>query len=232
MDFTPASPGSLLAFAAILAAVLAAMLLAVQATWRSIRITVVAGTGLGAGLGLLSAVVATGRLTSLPLGGLPFFFGSILLVASALALAPAGARMAAAVPVGALVGFQAFRLPLELVLHAWARQGVVPGTMTWTGANWDVISGVLALVCAPFAHRHAAVPRLFNIVGFALLLNVIGTAVRSSPLPFGWDVQPKLLLAYQLPYALIGPVCVGGALFGHLVLTRALWRKPSAPAAT
>lgn len=227
MEFTPASPGSLLAFSAVLLAVIGAMLLAVHVTWRSIRITVAAGAGIGAWLGLLSAVVASGRLTSLPLNGLPFFFGSILLVVTTLALAPVGARMAAAIPVTALVGFQAFRLPLELVLHSWARQGVVPETMTWSGANWDIISGALALVCAPFAHRHPAVPRLFNIVGFALLLNVIGTAVKSSPLPFGWDVQPKLLLAYHLPYALIGPVCVGGALFGHLVLTRALWRRSS-----
>lgn len=230
MEFTPASPASLLAFATVVMAVLYALLLAVHVTWRSRRTTVIAGVGLGSWLGLLSALVASGRLASLPLNGLPFFFGSIFVVAATLALSPVGARMAASIPLAALVGFQGFRLPLEFVLHAWVRQGVIPETMTWSGTNWDVISGALALVCAPFVHRHPAVPRLFNIVGFALLLNVIGTAVKSSPLPFGWDVQPKLLLAFHLPYALIGPVCVGGALFGHLVLTRALWtHRPARP---
>ena len=63
-----------------------------------------------------------------------------------------------------------------------------------------------------------------NLVGFALLLNVMRVAVLAAPVPFGWGQQPPLLLAFHLPYALIGPVCVGGALFGHIVLTRALLR--------
>ena len=36
------------------------------------------------------------------------------------------------------------------------------------------------------------------------------------------DLEPPLLLALHLPYMLIGPVCVGGALLGHIVLTRRL----------
>ena len=56
----------------------------------------------------------------------------------------------------------------------------------------------------------------------------LAVALLSSPVPFGWGQQPSLLLAFHEPYALIGPVCVGGALFGHIVLTRALWRKQGA----
>lgn len=227
MNFTPASAGSLLAFAAILLAVLYALLLAVHVTYRSFKVTALAGVLLGTWLGIQSALVASGRMTSLPLNGLPFFFVPVIVIWSGLALSPVGARLAATLPLAALVGFQAFRLPLELVLHAWFKQGTIPETMTWSGQNWDIISGTLALICAPFAHRHPAVPRLFNIVGLALLLNVMGTAIKSSPVPFGWNIEPKLLLAFHLPYALIGPVCVGGALFGHLVLTRALWSEPA-----
>lgn len=223
--FVPASAGSLLAFAAILLAVLYALLLAVHVTYRSFKITALTGVLLGVWLGIQSALVASGRMASLPFNGLPFFFGPVLVIWSGLALSPVGARLAATIPLAALVGFQAFRLPLELVLHAWFRQGTIPETMTWSGQNWDIVSGALALICAPFAHRHPAVPRLFNIIGLALLLNVMGTAIKSSPVPFGWNIEPKLLLAYHLPYALIGPVCIGGALFGHLVLTRALWGR-------
>jgi len=62
------------------------------------------------------------------------------------------------------------------------------------------------------------------VVGLVLLANVMRVAVLSSPVSFGWPVTPKLELIYHLPYALIIPVCVGGALIGHIALTRALFR--------
>ena len=98
-------------------------------------------------------------------------------------------------------------------------------TMTWEGSNLDVITGVLALLCAPLAGRWRGAAWLANAVGLVLLVNVIRVVVLSSPLPFAWpDVSPRLQLGMYLPYALIAPVCVGGALAGHVVLTRALLR--------
>jgi hypothetical protein len=223
MEFHPASAGSVAAFAAILVAVVGALPWAVQRSYGSTRAVLVAAGALALWLGALSALVASGKMASLPMNGLPFFFGSILIVCVGLGLSPVGARLSAGVPLAALVGFQAFRLPLELVLHEWAAQGTIPETMTWTGQNWDIVSGIAALVCAPLAGRYPVAARFANIVGFALLLNVMRVALLSAPVPFGWDVQPKLLVAFHLPYALIGPVCVGGALFGHVVLTRRLW---------
>lgn len=225
MHFIPASPGSLLAFGAVLVAVLLALLWAFQAAYRSFKVTALAGLLLGLWLGAHSALVLSGRLPSLPLNGLPFFFVPVVVIWTALGLSTVGRHLAASLPLAALVGFQAFRLPLELVLHAWFRQGVIPETMTWSGLNWDILSGIAAVVCAPLSVRHPGAARLANIVGFALLLNVMRVAIMSAPVPFGWDVQPKLLVAYHLPYTLIGPVCVGGALFGHIVLTRALWTR-------
>ena len=112
--------------------------------------------------------------------------------------------------------------PLELVLHAWSEQGTIPQTMTWTGANLDIVSGMISLALAPFATRRS-VAWTVNIIGFVLLMNVARVATMSSPLPFAWhDVQPKLTLIAHLPYALIGPVCVAGALAGHVILTRRL----------
>ena len=51
-------------------------------------------------------------------------------------------------PIAALVGVQAFRLPLELVLARWKNQGVIPVQMTFEGHNFDIVTGVLALVTA------------------------------------------------------------------------------------
>ena len=228
MPFHPASAGSLAAFVSVVLAVVVAFLWAVHRSYRTGRAVALAMLALAAWLGGLSALIVSGRMPLLPFSGLPFFFAPIVLIGLGAGLSPLGGKLAGGVPLAALVGFQAFRLPLELVLHTWAAQGVIPETMTWTGQNWDIISGVTALVCAPLAARHRIAARVANIVGFALLVNVMRVAILSSPVPFGWGQQPPLLLALHLPYAFIGPVCVGGALFGHVVLTRALWKKSSA----
>lgn len=230
MNFTPASPGSVLAFLVIVAAVVTAFFTAVHHAYRvegraPLRRTFVVALAAGAWLGLCAGVVASGRMNDLPFYGLPLFFGAILLVSTAAGLSPLGGRIATAVPLAALVGFQAFRLPLELVLHRWAEQGTIPITMTWSGQNWDIVAGTIALVAAPFAGRSRFVAWFANLTGILLLANVVRVAVLSSPLPIAWGQQPPLLLALHLPYALIGPVCVGGALFGHIVLTRALLRR-------
>jgi hypothetical protein len=229
MPFQPADATSLAAFVVIVIAVLAAFVAGVHRAHRgmpggggqTLKIAFAAAVWVG----LLGWIVASRRMQQLPLNGLPFFFGSILVVSVAVALSPLGSRLATGVQIAALVGFQAFRLPLELVLHSWAAQGTIPGTMTWTGQNWDIVSGIVCLAAMPWANRNRAVAWTANIIGSLLLLNVIRVALLSSPLPIGWGTQPPLLLALYFPYALIGPVCVGGALIGHIVLTRALLRR-------
>lgn len=233
--FTPADTPSLALFVAVLVFVITCVLGAIHHAYRSPSRTALAALCLAAWLGALSFGVATGWLSRLPLDGLPFFFGGSLLLALVVGLSPLGAALARTTPLYALVLFQAFRLPLELVLHQWAQGGTVPPTMTWgptTGwftSNWDVVSGVLALACAPLADRHRTAAWLVNLVGLLLLLNVMRLAVLSSTVPFGWHLEPPLRLAEHLPYALIVPVCVGGALLGHVVLSRALWRPPVPP---
>ncbi len=230
LTFHPASAASVAAFLAIVVAVIATFLAGVDRSFRtasgqSHSATVIAAVVLAAWLTVLSLIVASGRMASLPMSGLPFFFGSIVFVCLGAGFSRFGARLAGGVPVVALVGFQAFRLPLELVLHSWVVQGTIPETMTWSGRNPDIVSGIVALAAAPFAARHRSVAWVANFVGFVLLLNVMRVALLSAPVPFGWDLKRPLLVAFHLPYALIGPVCVGGALFGHIVLTRALLRR-------
>lgn len=101
--------------------------------------------------------------------------------------------------------------------------------MTWTGQNWDIVSGILALLLAPLCRFSKAWAWVVNGVGLVLLANVARVALFSSPVPFGWPVEPKLALIYHAPYVLIIPVCVGGALIGHLALTRALLKAHFSP---
>jgi hypothetical protein len=229
MTFTPASNGSVAAFLTVVAVVIAA---ALAATYRGTarldgpaparRRTLAVTIGLAAWLGLAGAVVATGAPSRHPMPAVPLFLAAVVLASVGFGLSPTGGRIARGVALPWLVLFQGFRLPLELVLHSWADQGTIPPTMTWTGQNPDILSGIAALALAPFANRHRGAAWLANVVGIALLINVGRVAAMSSPLPFAWDVHPPLQLVFHWPYWLIGPVCVGGAAAGHVVLTRAL----------
>lgn len=213
---------STLAFVVVCAFVLASIGYALKRSKQ--RVIRIGCAGLS-WLVLAAAVVRFGLDESQPMPGAMVFLVLSNLVGLGFALSPIGGRIAGAISLSALVAFQAFRLPLELILHKWAEDGVIPGSMTWTGQNWDIVTGILAIAIAPFASRSVRLAWVFNFVGFTLLLNVARVAILSSPVPFGWDVTPKLLLAFHLPYALIVPICVAGALAGHVILTRALLRR-------
>ncbi len=124
-----------------------------------------------------------------------------------------------------LTGFQSFRIPLELILHRWAEIGTVPETMTWTGQNYDIVSGVLALIFAPLTTRRKFFAWIPSIVGLLLLINVLRVVLMSSPFPFSWPLERPLQLIIYMPYALIVPLCVAPALIGHLVVIRRLLRE-------
>jgi hypothetical protein len=223
-----ASPGSLLMFLAICAAVVAAF---IAGTWASavresvnpFQRTLLITIATILWLGTILIIVASGWLRGDPRRVL-FFAAIVNAVSIAVGISPIG-RWLGGLSLPILVAFQGFRFPLELVLHSWVGQGVIPATMTWTGKNWDIVSGVLALIAAPFCRRSKAVPWIVNAVGLLLLANVMRVAIFSSPVSFGWPVGPKLELIYHVPYALIIPVSIGGALIGHIALTRALLRR-------
>ena len=227
MDFQAADLTSLTVFVGIIIYILAAVVLGVYTASVELggpakkRAAVVA-VGLILWLMFVSAVVGSGTLAASPMPRLLLFMAGSNLVAIALALSPIGGWLATGLAVRTLVAFQIFRLPLELVLHQWAESGTIPQTMTWSGYNFDIISGVFALAVTLFAGTNRLAAWMFNIVGFSLLANVIRVAVMSLPLPFAWGTNPPLMLGFHLPYALIVPVCVGGAMAGHIVLTRAL----------
>ena len=222
MEFVEASAGSLLAFTTVVLFVIASIVWMVSRAYQSRLAGAWVVVGFAVWLGALALLVESGQMQRLPLSGFPLFFGPVVVVWAGLGVSRVGARVAAATPLAVLVGFQAFRLPLELVLHSWATQGTIPESMTWTGQNFDIASGIIALVAAPFAARSRAVAWTANVIGALLLLNVMRVALFSLPLSFGWQVSPPLVIAFHLPYAFIGPVCVGGALFGHILLTRRL----------
>src|SRR5688572_431539 len=65
---------------------------------------------------------------------------SIVTLGIAIAFSPLGTRLAQ-LPLWTLVATQAFRLPLEIAMHTLAERDIMPGQMSYSGLNFDVLTG-------------------------------------------------------------------------------------------
>ena len=217
-------------FIAIVIGLVALLFVAVARAERRWAVPTILGAGVWLAVtGAAAASGALGRQTFPP--PVMLLMLASLVVAVGAALSPLGARLAAHASIAALIGFQAFRLPLEIVLHQWWQEGVVPVQMTFAGHNFDIVTGSLALALGSWGRRRPlprAVALTFNVIGTGLLATVAVIAVLSTPIPLRQYLNdPPVLLAYHFPYVWIVPVCVGGALFGHVLLFRRLFgRRP------
>jgi hypothetical protein len=154
-----------------------------------------------------------------------------LLVAAILALAIAltssglGTRMSTALPLSALVGVQAFRLPLELAMHDMYARGIMPVQMTYTGLNFDIVTGATAIPVAILVAAGLGGRRLvaaWNILGMALLVNVVTVAILATPrFRYFGDDHLNVWITYP-PFVWLPAVMVLAALAGHLLIFRAI----------
>ncbi len=160
-----------------------------------------------------------------------FFMGAIFSAALAVGMSGAGQRFAN-LPLAALVGFQAFRLPLELVMKHAAELGIMPPVLSFAGENFDILVGASALVLTPFVLRERAprwVVSAWNVFGLLSLANI--TRIVAGMLPvFNPGVPFANVWVTYFPYVWLPGVLVTAALLGHIVLTRKLWQHGAAPA--
>jgi hypothetical protein len=141
-------------------------------------------------------------------------------------LSPLGRRLAVGLPLAALVGFQAFRIVVELLLHRAYTEGLMPVQMSYAGRNFDVVSGVTALAVALWlATGHAArwVVLAWNTLGLALLANIVAIALLSAPTPFRVFMnEPANVWVTRAPWVWLPAVLVLSGLLGHLLVYRRL----------
>jgi hypothetical protein len=174
-------------------------------------------------LALTGVLGATGVLARFELPPRMFF---LLLPALALTIWVGWRGDLHTLPLALLIGFQAFRVPVELLIHQAVVEGLAPPQMTWTGMNWDILTGASALLVGPLASRLLkAVLHLWNVLGFGLLLNVLVVAILSMPTPFQM-IEPDNTWIAHFPYVWLPTVLVLAALLGHVVLLRKLTRSP------
>ena len=149
---------------------------------------------------------------------------AVVALASVIAFSRLGDRIARFAPLWALVAVQAFRLPLELAMHVMYERGIMPGEMTYTGRNFDIITGASAIGVAALVATGLAGRRLvaaWNILGLVLLVNVVTVAILATPrIRYFGDDRLNVWVTY-VPYIWLPAVMVLAALAGHLVIFRA-----------
>lgn len=179
------------------------------------------------------AVAAVGKLRfSPPPATMPLLILLSLGVTVSLAFSRFGRAYGDGLSLAAIVGLNAFRLPLELVMHRAATEGVMPPQMSYGGLNFDIVTGVSAVLVAALltsrAMSDAAKKRLaygWNITGVLLLLTILTIALLSSPTPLRqFHNDPPNVWITQAPFVLLVTLLVPVALFSHIVLFRKLRR--------
>lgn len=142
-----------------------------------------------------------------------------------------GHMVAMQTPLWILVGFHCFRVLAEWTLYAGYQEGIFPVQMTFEGMNYDIISGLFALVSIPILYRcpnQKSIAWAFNIVGIALLITitVVATLSAQTPLRYFMNDPPNTAVAY-MPHILLPGVLVHAAYTGHFLLTIRLLRSPT-----
>ncbi len=149
---------------------------------------------------------------------------SILAIAFFIGFGATGRRLAAGTPLAALVAVQAFRLPLEIAMHQLSLRGIMPAQMSYSGRNFDIVTGASAIVVAALVFWGRGGRRLvavWNVLGLALLVNVVTVAILSTPRFKYFGDSVNVFVTY-VPFVWLPAVMVLAALAGHLVIFRAL----------
>ncbi len=184
-------------------------------------------------LALTGAVAAAGYLRfwppppTFPLLALLSMVLVVVIVRSSL-----GDRLVDGLPLWWLVGFQVFRIPVELLLHQAYLQGHIGIQMTYLDRNLDVLSGITGLFLGVILYFRPTAPSIvlgWNVLGLGLLINIVTIAMLSAPTPLRHFVEgPANIFVTQFPYVWLPTILVQAALLGHLLVFKKLWRQARA----
>jgi serine-type D-Ala-D-Ala carboxypeptidase/endopeptidase len=203
------------------------------ASWtRTVIITLLTAVGAFVWLSATSLAAAFGLIR---FDTMPPTLGVVLVLVIALAfglgISRVGARLAGGIPLALLVGVHAFRLPLELMMHRAYEYGLMPIQMSYSGLNFDILTGILAIVVALLVAVGRAgirIVRTWNLLGVLLLLNIVVIAWLSTPTPMQlFRQQPANTWIARPPYIWLPTVMVAFAILGHIVVWRRLGERAS-----
>src|SRR5262245_18644976 len=124
-----------------------------------------------------------------------------------------------------ILGFQTFRIAMELILWQLGRAGALPVSMTFEGRNFDVLVGLTAPLVAWLAFARRWVSPfpviLWNVFGMVILGNVVVIGALSAPTRFQrfFEHPPNEVIGH-FPFAWLVAFVVPLAFLGHLLSIR------------
>lgn len=227
----PAILMSLLSFACLLVILRGLRLTMRKTNWDMATQRKIFGgilTGLIVWIALVSVLALRGFFTDLsampPKPVLVIFIPAIILLM--LTFSRKGKELLIATPPHWLIAMQSFRILVELLLWRAFVLNLLPVQMTFEGNNFDAFSGLLAIPFAIAVMKKWS-PRMvlvYNVIGLALLTNILVIAVLSMPTPFRYFMnEPANILVGEFPFIYLPAILVVIALAFHIFSLRQLW---------
>lgn len=131
----------------------------------------------------LGVTGVVGRYDLVP-PGMVLLVGPVVITLLFFALTTPGAILAGSIPLSVLLGFQVFRLGVELSLHRLWSMGLAPKLMILEGGNIEILVAASAPVAAWLSTRGDIGRRMawwWNFIGILSLANIVVRAVLTAP---------------------------------------------------
>jgi hypothetical protein len=133
------------------------------------------------------------------------------------------------IPPENLIRLQSFRFFVEVLLWMLFLDSLVPVQMTFEGRNFDILSGLSAPVIAILVAKGKVTRTgvvIWNILCLGLLLNIVITAILSTPSP--WRVfmnEPANYIVARFPISWLPGFLVPLAYYLHFLSLRQMGRN-------
>ena len=131
-------------------------------------------------------------------------------------------------PPQSIIWIQSFRIVVEVLIWRLFVDNLAPIQMTFEGRNFDILSGLSAIVIAILVTKNKISPTLvilWNFACLALLVNIVTVAILSMPTPFRVFMnEPVNTIVTRFPIVWLPALLVPLAYGLHFLSLRQYWR--------
>jgi len=132
-------------------------------------------------------------------------------------------------PPQSIIWIQSFRIVVEILIWRLFVDNLAPIQMTFEGRNFDILSGLSAVIVAILvASKKISSPLViaWNFAGLALLVNIVTIAILSMPTPLRIFMnEPANTIVTKFPIIWLPALLVPLAYGLHFLSLRQYWRR-------